>query len=347
MTALKVAIVGTGIFARDQHLPSIQKLPNLEVVSAFNRTRSKALEFAQIAGIPESQVYESLEQVFEDPAVDIVDALLPAQFTLNAVKLALASKKPIMLEKPIAANMAQAREIVQITRDLSVPVAILENWLYLDAITILKEKVLPQIGEVISFTYNATGPWNEKNKYLATLWRQNPEHIGGFLSDGGVHQLALLTGVLGPVSSVGALTRQVRPESGDIDVVYSTMTLESGAIGTFTYGLAFGATEKTTSLTIMGKNGLAVYDFSPSLPNPVIKVSVGSSLQQAQPGQEIQVKNRDTFALEFENFAAAVEANDKSLVHVTPEVAFHHLAIVAAAIESSKLNGTTVSVEQL
>ncbi|RLV96641.1 Uncharacterized protein JA1_000194 [Spathaspora sp. JA1] len=340
---INFAVVGTGIFATDTHLPTIQKIPDLKPAAAYNRTKSKAEQFATKAGIPQDKVYDTLEEVFQDKSIDFVDALLPVQFNLDAVKLAIEHNKPLAFEKPIAANLAQAKEIVQLSEKTELPIMILENWTYLTAIDTLKE-VLPKIGEVVAFTYNATGPFHDSSKYLATGWRQKPEHIGGFLSDGGVHQLALLTEVLGEVESVSGLTKQLREASGTDDILFSTFKLKSGVIGTFTYGSSFGATDKSTSFTIFGTNGSIVYDWSPSLPKPTVTYQVGSTSSTASGKTSIEINEIDTIEAEFKNFRDVVRAKDKKLVKVTPRKAFHHLAIVAAALDSSKKNGANVEV---
>lgn len=342
---LNVGIVGTGIFATDKHLPTIQSIESLTPYAAYNRTRSKAVTFAEKAHIPESNVYDSVDEIFQNPKIDFVDALLPVQTNVDIIKTAIKYNKPIAVEKPIAANLDQAREIVKISSETDLPIGILEQWAFFHGITEVK-KVLPKIGEVVSFTYRATGAWNANNKYLNTSWRQKPEHIGGFLSDGGVHQLALLTEILGPVASVSGLTKQIREQSGTDDILFSTFKLQSGVIGTFTYGSAFGATDKSTSLTIFGTEGSLVYDFSPTLKKPTITYQTGANSQEASEKTVIEIDEVDSVKEEFENFAAAVTAKDKGLVKVPPAKAFHHLAIVAAALESSLKDGTSVKVEE-
>lgn len=341
---LKAAVVGTGIFATDQHLPTFQKIPYIEPVSCYNRTKSKAETFANKAGIDPSKVYESLENAFEDNDVDFVDVLLPVQYNLDVVKLAIEHNKPLALEKPIAANLTQASEIVKLSESTKLPIAILENWGFMKTISLLKKEYLPQIGDVTAFSYKSTGPWNTNNKYLSTTWRQNPEHIGGFLSDGGVHQLTLLTEVLGPVKTVSGLTKQLKQESGADDILFSTMSLESGAIGTFTYGSAFGATEKKLEFVIFGTNGSITFVSKPSLNKPTITFQTGDSNATASEPVTIEVDEVDNYEQEFINFADAVYANDKSLITIPPAKAFHHLAIVAAALESSEKNGSSVTV---
>lgn len=342
---INLAIVGTGIFATDNHLPTIQKIPGLKPYAAYNRTKSKAETFAEKANIALDKVYDSLEEIFEDKDVEFVDALLPVQFNVDAVKLAVKNNKPICFEKPIAANLDQAKEIVKLSESTDLPILVLENWAYLKAIDILKNEILPKIGDVVAFTYNATGPFNDANKYLATGWRLKPEHIGGFLSDGGVHQLALLTEVLGDVESVSELTQQLKEQSGTDDVLFSTLKTAKGAIGTFTYGSAFGATDKSTFFKIFGTNGSATYDWSPSLPKPQITYATGATSGQASSKTTIEIDEVNTIEEEFKNFKDAVANKDKKLVKVPPRKAFHHLAIVAAALESSKNNGSNVKVE--
>ncbi|CCD24829.1 uncharacterized protein NDAI_0E00130 [Naumovozyma dairenensis CBS 421] len=346
---LNVGIVGTGIFARDRHLPSYQEYPNdFKVVAAFNRTKSKAQEFAKIAGIPDDKVYDNLDEIMNDKNVSFIDALLPAQFNLSAVKKAIEVNKPILLEKPIAATMAQAREIVQLSDASDLPIAIAENWLYLTCIK-LALKQLERIGPIVAFTHNSTGPFVSTNKYLATSWRQNPEHIGGFLSDGGVHQLALVTALLGEFESVSALTKQVRPESGADDIVFSTVKMrDNNVIGSFTYGSAFGATEKSVFLKIYGKNGTVTVELSDKT-QPLVKVRIGDSIENAGKEEIFQVEKDESFGVnpEFLNFHEAVSKNDKSLIKSSPRATFHHLACVAAFLESSANNGKNVSVETI
>lgn len=346
---LNVGIIGTGIFARDRHLPSYEELSSdFKVVAAFNRTRSKALDFAKIAGISEDKVYDDLDGILADKDVSYVDALLPAQFNVATAEKAIAAGKPILLEKPIAATMQQAREMVKLSDSTDLPIGIAENWLYLGAIDVAK-KYLPKIGPVIAFTHNSTGPFITDNKYLATTWRQNPEHIGGFLSDGGVHQLALVTHLVGNFDTVSARTTQVRKESGTDDVVFSTVKIvDSDVIGTFTYGSAFGATEKSVFLKIYGRNGSLEVQLSDKR-NPLVKVQLGDSAETAGKVVEYSVDRDDSFGVnkEFLHFHEAVAKKDKNIYLGTPRAAFHHLACVAAFLESSAKNGDHVKVERI
>lgn len=344
MAPLRVGIVGTGIFATDNHLPTLQKFPELyKPVACYNRTKLKAETFATKAGIPLEKVHDSLESIFLDDDVDVIDALLPVQYNLDVIKLALKYNKPICFEKPIAANLDQAEEIVKLSKASKLPIFVLEQFAYFNCVELMKTK-LAQIGNVLSFTYRSTGPFKADNKYLATGWRLKPEHIGGYLSDGGVHQLAQLTGVLGKVEKISAYTKQVREVSGTDDILYSTMKLESGVIGTFTYGSVFGATDKFCIFEIMGDSGSVKYDFSPGK-TPTITTKIGDGSAPAKV-ETIEVENGYPLDAEFEVFAELVNKNDLSIIKTTPEICYHHLAIIVAAMKSSAKDGENVVVEQ-
>ncbi|KAH3663582.1 hypothetical protein OGAPHI_004983 [Ogataea philodendri] len=344
MSKINVAIVGTGIFASKAHLPVLQKSEYFTPYSCYNRTKAKAEEFAKKDANIE-KVYDTLEAVFEDPNVDLVDALLPVQYNVDALKLAVTHKKNICLEKPIAANIDQAKELVQLARDHpEISVTILEHWSYYKAVTELSNAIA-QIGTVYSFTYHATGPFNYDNAYLNTSWRQKPEHVGGFLSDGGVHQLAFLTGVLGNIKTVSAHTRQVREQSGTDDIAYALLETEAGQIGTFTYGSAFGNTKKSCFFEILGDNGSVYHDFSPGSDRSITLRLGGATASTKNEEHVIPIKNEYVSVdREFEVLGQALSSNNWSLIKTTPEVCFHHLSIVDAIVRSSEKNGALVEV---
>jgi predicted dehydrogenase len=64
------------------------------------------------------------------------------------------------------------------------------------------------IGQVMSIFAVRMSSMNAANKYFHTTWRQTPAYQGGFVLDGGVHDVALLRMILGEVAQVSAHTAQ-------------------------------------------------------------------------------------------------------------------------------------------
>lgn len=193
--------------------------------------------FAAAAGIPPERVFSTPDELLRSGGVDFVDALVPVSSNLDMVQRALGAGTPIAFEKPIAHNLHDAREIVRIASASALPVIVLENMCYYNCIPVLREH-LPAIGRVLNFVYYAENPFNPGSPYLQTAWRQQPDHVGGYLSDGGVHQIALLTEVLGDVARVAAFTAQGREIAGGPDTMNAILKMRSGAQGTFVFALA-------------------------------------------------------------------------------------------------------------
>ncbi|KAJ8102498.1 hypothetical protein POJ06DRAFT_244821 [Lipomyces tetrasporus] len=341
-TPLRVGLIGTGIFASQRHFPAIASIPStVQLAACANRSIDKAKKFASETGIPESHVYDSLASLLSDPNVDVIDALLPSQFSLQAVKDAISAGKPIAIEKPIAANLAQAKEIVAIARSTELPVAVLENFIFWNVIPEIKS-LIEQIGDVVYFSHYCTSPFNFNNQYLETWWRQKPEHVGGFLSDGGVHQVALFTEILGQVDTLSALTTQVREQSGDVDTLTATLKMKSGVLGSFTYTSAV-SNPRINKLSINGTKGTVIYDFSDKASATLMLYTDADKTGKVIP---VPDNVQEGVPKEFENFAEAVQKNDKSLLKIPPEKAFHHFAVIVASVESSKNGGTSVKVAE-
>lgn len=346
MTVLNIAIIGTGIFAKDTHLPVLQSLADeFNVYACYNRSVEKATAFSELANC---KVYTDVEELFKDPKIDVVDVLVPNQYNLDYVELAAKYKKHIIMEKPVAATLEGCRSIYKIAKaNPDIFIGVTENWLYLKAAELLKAN-LSKIGTIEGFTYNSTGPFVSKNKF-GTAWRAHPQHIGGYLSDGGVHQLALLTETLGPIAKISSLTKQIRKESGTDDTCFSTVQMKEGnnVIGTYTYSSAFGQTDKWTVFKIYGDNGSLFLNLS-NKSKPYIQLNVGSNAETVVTKNEI-IEFTETyhFGVETEFKAMHDAIVNKQVYKGSVEACSHHLFIVAAILDSSAKGGAMVPVEEL
>lgn len=346
MTVLNVAVIGTGIFAKETHLPALEALSSeFKVYGCYNRSVEKAEEFSKIA---DCKVYTDVEELFKDPKIDVVDVLVPNQFNVVYVELAVKYKKNIIMEKPISATLEQCKEINKLAKaNPDIFIGVNENWLYLKSAELLIQN-LSQIGNIESFTYNSTGPFVSHNKY-GTAWRAHPQHIGGYLSDGGVHQLALLTEVLGPIKKISSLTKQIRKESGTDDTCFSTLQMQKGndVIGTYTYSSAFGQTDKWTVFKIYGDNGSLLLNLS-NKKKPFIEINVGPNAETAVVKNKIiEFSETPLFGVESEFKAMHAAIVDKKAYKGSVQACGHHLFIVGAILESSAKGGAMVDVEQL
>jgi predicted dehydrogenase len=94
---------------------------------------------AELRSIP--RVYETLGEMLQDPAVEILDIAVPPDQQLEIVRHAAQRGhhlKGILAQKPLAVNYADAAEIVRLCKERNLPLAVNQNMRYDQSIRALK-----------------------------------------------------------------------------------------------------------------------------------------------------------------------------------------------------------------
>jgi D-galactose 1-dehydrogenase len=107
MNPLRVAIVGFGKIARDQHVPAIAATDGVELVAIASRN-------ASLPGIPHAPTLDELLR--SGPPIDAVALCTPPQVRHAQAATALAAGKHVMLEKPPGATVAEITPLTTAAR---------------------------------------------------------------------------------------------------------------------------------------------------------------------------------------------------------------------------------------
>lgn len=107
---INVALIGAGGFATEKHLPNIQKLKNqFNLYSICNRTGLTGKNIAQNYGA--NYVTSNIEDIFNDPNVDLVMITTRHKDHAELVLRALESGKHVFVEKPLATRIEELDKI--------------------------------------------------------------------------------------------------------------------------------------------------------------------------------------------------------------------------------------------
>ncbi|MBW1568861.1 Gfo/Idh/MocA family oxidoreductase, partial [Streptococcus sp. SPC0] len=104
------ATLGTGVIANE--LAQALEARGQKLYSVANRTYDKGLEFATKYGI--QKVYDHIDQVFEDPEVDIIYISTPHNTHISFLRKALANGKHVLCEKSITLNSTELKEAIDL-----------------------------------------------------------------------------------------------------------------------------------------------------------------------------------------------------------------------------------------
>ncbi|MBC8076677.1 MAG: Gfo/Idh/MocA family oxidoreductase, partial [Chloroflexales bacterium] len=104
-----IGIVGCGGIVNYAHLPAY-KAHGLRVLACYDASADAARKTAADHAIP--TVYESLDALLADDAIQIVDIAVPAWHQRAIAERALQSGKHLLCQKPLAESLVDARAIV-------------------------------------------------------------------------------------------------------------------------------------------------------------------------------------------------------------------------------------------
>jgi predicted dehydrogenase len=116
-----IAIVGCGGIVNYAALPTYVE-HKLNVVGCYDVNRQAAESTAEQFHIP--SVYDSLDDLLADPAVEIIEISVPPQYQLGIARQCAAAGRHLLCQKPLSNKLAQAAEIVRLAREAGVKLAV-------------------------------------------------------------------------------------------------------------------------------------------------------------------------------------------------------------------------------
>lgn len=114
---LTIAYIGFGVSVREYHLPYVEAREDIRVKYIFRREEDIP-QFAEYEPCyPELTFTSDLDQVLNDPEVDLVVVNTPDRFHVPYAKQILNAGKHALVEKPFAPTAAQAREVFDLAKE--------------------------------------------------------------------------------------------------------------------------------------------------------------------------------------------------------------------------------------
>jgi D-galactose 1-dehydrogenase len=258
MTALRVAIVGFGKIARDQHVPAIAATNGVTLAGVASRN----------ASLPDLPHFATIEQLLRDgPPIDAVALCTPPQVRRAQAAAALAAGKHVMLEKPPGATVNELAPLIDMAKRAQRTLFATWHSRFAPAVEPARRWLASR--HVKSVTIN----WKEDVRiwHPGQAWIWEPGGLGVF--DPGINALSILTRILpqplfvteaelsfpanrqAPIAARLALSdadglpikaefdfRQTGPQSWDIHVETDggPLTLSSGGARLFAAGEVLG-----------------------------------------------------------------------------------------------------------
>ncbi len=217
MDAIGIGLVGYGYIGRVhtlsyRELPSYYPgtLPKLSL-AAVCTTRPETAKAAAAEGGYASW-FTDVEKLVRHEPVTVVDCSTPNNQHRETLLAAIAARKHVYCEKPLALNGTEAREIAREAAKAGVSVGMTFNFRFVPALMRAKQMIADgRLGDIYSFRaeYYHSGYIDPQRPMV---WRMKKEVSGGgALVDLGSHLIDMVRYLLGEIESVRAVTKIYTP----------------------------------------------------------------------------------------------------------------------------------------
>jgi predicted dehydrogenase len=239
---LRVGLAGAGPWARSVHAPMLAAGPETELAGVWSRTDASAATLAAEHHVPALESFDALLD-----ACDAIALAVPPMVQPDLAVRAARAGKPLLLEKPLALDVAGAERITAAVDDAGV-----------GSVMVLTYRYAPKVREFLAraATFPATGGRAcflsgafLGGAFAGSAWRQ--EH--GALLDVGPHILDLVDAALGPI--VG-----VRAHGDTANWLGILAEHESGAVSETSISCRAAITPSRTEIELFGPDGSLAVD---------------------------------------------------------------------------------------
>lgn len=220
---VKVGIVGYGYAGRAFHSYLVSLAEGLELYAIATRDPQRREQAAQDQGV---KTFETLEQMLDDPQVQLVVIATPHDTHRDLAVTALRAGRHVVVDKVMALKASEADDMIRASRESGTLLSVFHNrrWDgdYLTVRKALESGLLgePRLLEVGVYTY-----------VTPRTWRGRRAQMGGILYDWGAHFADQVLRLFPDrLVSVGGFSQFLHPESDIESFARCQMKFEGGLV---------------------------------------------------------------------------------------------------------------------
>lgn len=306
---IRWALLGPGRHAERSVVPAMKRATGSAFAAVVSRDRTRGEAFARAHGV--GKAYTSLEDVLHDPDIDALYDASPDGLHAPHAIAAAAAGKHILVEKPLALSVKEARAAIAACQRHGVTFAVVFNQRHEAVHQEARRMVLAgEIGELkLAHVQIALRTATQRPGVTSPVtWRTDAKlRAGGITISIGDHAhdtLAYITGQ--QIDAVSALSDATQSDPPNERVVSLLLKLSGGAIGyaAASYSTPFAKRPfelHGTKGTIVIENSYTYLTGAGDDPTPTL------TLVNEAGSKTTRFPASDCFRLEIEQFARAIE----------------------------------------
>ncbi|MCI8730206.1 MAG: Gfo/Idh/MocA family oxidoreductase [Lachnospiraceae bacterium] len=256
---MKYGLIGCGRIAANHIKAAIDN--KLEIVAVCDIILQNAQSLLKRNGFESNKnidCYDDyIKMISEHPELDIIAIATPSGSHAEIAVYCIEHVINVIIEKPMAMNMSDAEQIIQLSEEKGVAVCACHQNRF--NIAVQKTRKALEAGRFGRLSHGSIHVrWNrDKSYYNQSTWRGTWAEDGGCLMNQCIHGIDLLRWMMGDeVDSVyGIMRQQYHYYLETEDVGVATVTFKNGAIGTIEGSTNVYPRNLEETLYLFGENG--------------------------------------------------------------------------------------------
>jgi len=295
--SLNFAIIGPGRIARNQLVPALEQVDGARLWSVLSRDYNRAVEFAEAHSARSSApAYTELKNLVSDPELDAVIIATPDKLHAQETITCAQAGKHILVEKPMATNVEDAKAMVEACEDAGVRLGVAYHLHWHNGHRQLVERIRTGTLGVLR---HMRVQWTFKSEDAGN-WRAFPE-VGRWwgIAAVGTHCLDFIRWIMvpscGEVESIQSMISNKVWGSPHDETAILSMRFESGATAEFCSSVLI---EAPLRAEVYGADGYAICDGTLG-PHGAGTIHIN--------GDEMTFKPENPYVGEIRDFVRAIE----------------------------------------
>ncbi|BDZ67806.1 Gfo/Idh/MocA family protein [Methanobacterium ferruginis] len=307
MNKVNVGVVGVGAMGHN-HVRVYTRLKNANLLAVSDLMKGT---LAEVSKKYNTVGFVDYDNVLKMPEIDAVSVCVPTTYHYEVVMSAIEQGKHVLVEKPIAFTLKEAKKMVRAARKEGVKLATGHverfNPAVLEAKKLLRENI---IGEVVSVSAKRVGPFPPRIKDV------------GVTIDLAIHEVDVMAYLMdSPVSKVYAHVGSRLEKCEYEDHAEIMMEFYNGAVGMLEVNWL--TPYKKRQLEVTGIDGIISLDYI----DQTVEVF-------GKNARNVRVPHHEPLMEELDSFLNAIIMDEKP--KITGEDGIHALKTVLASMKSAK-----------
>ena len=312
-------IVGCGMIA-NFHARAIRDIRGATLVGGYSRRTEQAEKFAAEYGC---KAFPTLDAMLADPEIQLITICTPSGAHLEPALAAAKAGKHVIVEKPLEITLKRCDRMIDACAKQGVTLATIFPSRFHGSSGLLKQAV--EAKRFGTFTLaEAYVKWYRSQAYYDSgAWRGTWElDGGGALMNQAIHNVDLLTWLMGPVREIRAQTATLAHDRIAVeDTAVATLLFENGALGVIEASTAVypGYLKRielhgSAGSAAMEEEDIVAWDFAkPVRTDAAIKKQMSERISTAGGASDPKAIGHHGHAALFRNVLGAIQGKEPLL----------------------------------